>query len=243
MGHLSLKIQTSTLFLKAKLALSLHRKSSPSFSSSSSSSPSPTHLSTLSPSTPLPLDSAVSPPLSSVSTTTTTLITPSTSTAPIFIGDTSSEGTDRVEGNVLSPKARRSGRFKVKAFASFRDRSTSPPHQPKRNNTTMSLLQTTTSAMTATSGSTSTGQVVVSVNPYSSSWCPSTVAALKSPLRSASYTKGSGGLDLLQSSHHSPAPNMILQPSPALDLSQRLAAGGSPSLTADNNRDPEIAAQ
>ncbi|KAG0282039.1 hypothetical protein BGZ97_009161, partial [Linnemannia gamsii] len=66
---------------------------------------------------------------------------------------------------------------------------------------------------------------VFSVNPYSSSWSPSTVAILKSPLRTRSSSKASNSLDLMQCSLYSPAPNLILQPSPAIDLSPTYAAG------------------
>ncbi|KAF9202541.1 hypothetical protein BGZ49_007308, partial [Haplosporangium sp. Z 27] len=66
--HLTLKIQTSSLFLKAKNAISLHRKSPSSSSSTSPTTTSPTSYS--------PTDSTVlSPPLS-----TTSIVTPTTPT-------------------------------------------------------------------------------------------------------------------------------------------------------------------
>ncbi|KAG0265304.1 hypothetical protein BGZ95_003366 [Linnemannia exigua] len=70
-----------------------------------------------------------------------------------------------------------------------------------------------------------------SVNPYSSSWSPSTVAILKSPLRSRSSSKASTSLDLMQCSLYSPAPNLILQPSPAIDLAPNYATGARTSIS------------
>ncbi|KAF9342697.1 hypothetical protein BGX26_007020, partial [Mortierella sp. AD094] len=177
MGHLTLKIQTSSLFLKAKHAFSLHRKSSPSSSSSSSS----TSSATTSPTSYSPTDSTVSPPLPIASNVA--------DTAPL--------------------KIKRSIRLKVKSFSSFRDRSASPPHDTK-NQTKTSVTPT---------------QQIASVNPYSSDWCPSTVAALKPPLGIVSSSKASTGLDLLQPANYSPAPNLILQPSPVIDESPRFVSG------------------
>ncbi|KAK5828344.1 hypothetical protein F5H01DRAFT_1412 [Linnemannia elongata] len=275
MGHLSLKIQTSALFLKAKHAFSLHRKLSLNSSSSSTpSSPSP------------------SPPSSSSSPTeqnssqhfSTALNTPpsssSSSTNPSLTATTNS-----ITDATVAPhktKSKRSSRFKVKTFASFRDRSSSPPltssstsfADPASSGSTASSSSslptplssspgaTTTPTVTATTNVTATVRTriiragsssassstlastsiksptttppsqsapVFSVNPYSSSWSPSTVSILKSPLRSGSSSKASTSLDLMRCSLYSPAPNLILQPSPAIDLAPTYAAGARSS--------------
>ncbi|KAI8603889.1 hypothetical protein EDD21DRAFT_367785, partial [Dissophora ornata] len=192
---------TSALLLKAKNAFSLHRKSS-------SSNPSTSSPSATSPPSATPVDSIVSPPLYTTS---------SMSAFPVgsILAVTNSENTTPavVENTVtVSRRTTRSRGFKVNPFLSFRDRSTGPPRSENTTNTSMMAPVTTTAIATPTSPA-------ISVNPYSSAWCPSTVATLRSPLRVASSSAGSSpGLDLLQSSHYSPAPNLILQPSPAIDL-------------------------
>ncbi|KAI7820443.1 hypothetical protein BC939DRAFT_457996, partial [Gamsiella multidivaricata] len=223
---------TSTLFLKAKHAFSLHRKSSLSGNSSSSAS------AYLSSSAPSPTDSTVSPPLSTASSAANT--------------NANANANANATANGGAPhKVKRSSRFKVKRFASFRDRSTSPPHSKKGQAnhanapvsvTTTATTTTTTTPITASNATpSSSAEAVVkatttrttppaqtaSMNPYSPSWCPSTVAALRSPLRSVSSlsSKSNGGLDLLQSSHYSPAPNLLLQPSPVTDLAPRYGTG------------------
>jgi len=199
MVHLSLKLQPSALFLKAKHAFSLHRKSSVPAATSSSTSPSTSPVQT------------VSPPLSPGSTRSS---------------PTNVEATTVSEGGVVN-KPKRHSRFTVKTFPSFRDRSISPPDTKTSHaiaKTIDASATTTASSSTTTATATTTPSVpVVSLNPYSAAWCPSTVGALRSPLRSAS-SKSCGDHDL-RPSHYSPAPNLILQPSPAVDLAPCYGTG------------------
>ncbi|KAF9917312.1 hypothetical protein BX616_001393 [Lobosporangium transversale] len=210
MEYLSLKIQTSTLLLKAKHALSLHRKSSASGSAPSSSSQS----STLS-SIPLPsTDSPVSPPLPNTSITPATHI----DTAPTPILDN------------VPHKTKRSSRFKVKTFPSFRESASSLHTKTNQS----SKVSRTSDLVNTVIGPGIPSQPMASVNPYSPLWCPSTVTALKSPLRNASLlrSKSNSYLDLSQISHYSPAPNLILQPSPSVDLASCYAGARSSTLPA-----------
>ncbi|KAF9922817.1 hypothetical protein FBU30_007080 [Linnemannia zychae] len=261
MGHLSLKIQTSALFLKAKHAFSIHRKSS---HSSSALSPPPT-----------PSDLNSSQLFSSSSTAITAPLTSSSSTSSTDNSLTATSDSTSSAGIAPPKKTKRSSRFKVKTFASFRDRSRSPPLLSSSTSSagpitsgsqassssflptptsqgsvdTKAPMATTITAVTAstcaTTGSDSTSRPtsiksptstppsqsapVFSVNPYSSSWSPSTVAILKSPLRTRSSSKINATLNLTQPSQYSPAPNLILQPSPAIDLAPTYATGARTS--------------
>ncbi|KAI8357170.1 hypothetical protein B0O80DRAFT_446698 [Mortierella sp. GBAus27b] len=198
---------TSALFLKAKHALSLPlRRSSVSTSSSN-----------------------LSPPVSSLHSTGTPPLTASSSAS------SASNAPTTATGSVSKPK--RHSRFIVRTFPSFRDRSISPPDTKKGQDnaknvvgsvaTTASSSSTTgtTTAVTTTTTTITPPAPVVSVNPYSAAWCPSTVGALRSPLRSASSSRSGGDQDLLRPSHFSPAPNLILQPSPAVDLAPCYGTG------------------
>ncbi|KAG0031323.1 hypothetical protein BGZ81_001418 [Podila clonocystis] len=267
MGHLPLKIQTSALFLKAKHAFSLHRKSSNSNSASPTLPTSP-----MSPATPVPSNnnnynnssgnrnssSATSPGLHPPRNSTASGISRTSSSTSISTGSavtaalsanssssSSSSSTLTTGAGVIPHKMKRSSRFKMnKTFQSFRDRSTSPtstshPTLTSSNSsvttvTTVATTAATTATATATSRTPSTPTPatspapVYSSNPYSSSWSPSTVAILKSPLRTRSSVASSklsvSDLDLI-SPHYSPAPNLILQPTPAVDFAPKYGMG------------------
>ncbi|KAF9372187.1 hypothetical protein CPB97_001406 [Podila verticillata] len=248
MGHLPLKIQTSALFLKAKHAFSLHRKSS------SSNSASPTSLTSPALSNNNNNNTASSPGLLPATDSTASGTTSRTSssasgstnvTAALGANSSSSSSSSSsltTGAGVIPHKMKRSSRFKMnKTFQSFRDRSTSPistsrPTLTSSNSsaTTVTAIATATTATAATATTTTTSRTpltptptttppipVYSSNPYSSSWSPSTVAILKSPLRTRSSVASSkpSGSDLdLKSPHYSPAPNLILQPTPAVDF-------------------------
>ncbi|KAF9087557.1 hypothetical protein BGX29_000767 [Mortierella sp. GBA35] len=269
MGHLLLNIQTSTLLLKAKHAFSLkNRKSSSSSSSSSTLS---------SPSTSPP--SSSSPTELNSSQFFSTAINNNSNTNSLIATSNSTTGLTSVVAHQTKPaKVKRSSRFKVKTFASFRDRSSSPPLTSSSTSSTGPVSAGSTAASsslspsssswgaagtTATTGVARTGSSsstttttrtasasanavkatttnmtvtppqpsapVFSVNPYSSSWSPSTVSVLKSPLRTGSSSKANSSLDLMQCSLYSPAPNLILQPSPAIDLAPNYATGARSS--------------
>ncbi|KAF9373520.1 hypothetical protein CPC16_001807 [Podila verticillata] len=280
MGHLPLKIQTSALFLKAKHAFSLHRKSSSN--SASPTSPTSPALSTNNnnnnnnniASSPGLLPATDSTASGTTSRTSSSASGSTNVTAALVANSSSSSSSSSsltTGAGVIPHKMKRSSRFKMnKTFQSFRDRSTSPtstsrPTLTSSNSsaTTVTTITTATTATTATAATATTTTTsrtpltptptttpptpVYSSNPYSSSWSPSTVAILKSPLRTRSSVASSkpSGSDLdLKSPHYSPAPNLILQPTPAVDFAPSYGMGArlstSPTLLRHQSSDKTL---
>ncbi|KAH7059222.1 hypothetical protein BKA57DRAFT_431596 [Linnemannia elongata] len=162
---------TSALFLKAKHAFSLHRKLS--LNSSSSSTPS-------SPSPSPPSSSSSPTELNSSQLFSTALNTPpsssSSSTNPSLTATTNS-----ITDATVAPhktKSKRSSRFKVKTFASFRDRSSSPPltssstsfADPASSGSTASSSSSLPTPPSSSPGATTTPTVAATTNVTATSW-------------------------------------------------------------------------